>query len=274
MWVKFAVVNSQGSTLEFPFDSYRNGYLFQGMDGLDPVDATIVSSSFANIDGNQEQSSRRGARNITTKLGLKAGAAGTVSSLRTKLMGFFMPKSQVKLIFYRDDGPEVEIIGTVEKFTCPIFTKDPVASISIMCYHPYNDFYIPHIYGSANYTTPLTDEHEITYEGTIETGFEFRMTINRSISQFTIYHRSNEQTINQLLFAEPLIAGDVLTISTVSGNKHVTLTRAGSESSLLIGMSPDSNWLQLWPGENYFRVAAVGAPIPYTITYTSKLGGL
>jgi hypothetical protein len=77
-----------------------------------------------------------------------------------------------------------------------------------------------------------------------------------------------------MLFAEPLIAGDVLTISTVSGNKHATLTRAGSDSSLLFGVAPDASWINLFPGPNYIRVYTEGAAIPYTITYTSKVGGL
>lgn len=272
MLYKVEILNSQGEMLVLPLGDFSNGYLVKPIDGLDPVPANIVSSSFANVDGEQHQASRREARDIIMKLGLKMGAAGSVSSLRAKLMRFFMPKAKIRLTFYREDGPDVDIHAVVERFSCPQFVKEPEATISLRCHQP--DFFVPHIYGSTNQTTSGIDEHVIEYDGSVETGFEFRMTINRPISQFTIFHRSSEETINRMLFAEPLIAGDVLTISTVSGDKRATLTRAGSDSSLLYGISPDSSWLNLFPGLNYIRVYAEGAAIPYTITYTSKVGGL
>ncbi|ASD52252.1 tail protein [Arthrobacter phage Niktson] len=272
MLYKVEVQNANGETLVLPLWDYSSGYLVKPIEGLDPVKANIVSSSFAGIDGEQHQASRRESRNILMKLGLKMGAAGSVSSLRAQLMRFFMPKARIRFTFYREDGPDVDIYGIVETFKCPQFVREPEASISVVCHQP--DFYVPHIYGSANYTTPGTDEHYIEYDGTVETGFDFRMTVDRPISQFTIFHRSSDETLNRLIFAEPLVAGDVLTISTVSGDKHVTLTRAGADSSLLYAMSPDSSWLNLFPGPNYIRVYAEGAAIPYTITYTSKVGGL
>jgi hypothetical protein len=78
----------------------------------------------------------------------------------------------------------------------------------------------------------------------------------------------------QMDFAGSLVSGDVLTISTVSGNKYVTLKRASVVSSLLYGISPTSKWLEFLPGDNYIRVYATGATIPYTITYTKRYGGL
>jgi hypothetical protein len=274
MLYKVAIQNSQGTLLVLPFGDFSSGYLVKPIDGLDPVPANVVSSSFANVDGEQHQSSRREKRQITLKLGLKMGVAGTVSALRAKLMGFLMPKAKVRLTFYREDGPDVDIYGVVETFSCPQFVKEPEATIRILCHQP--DFIVPNLYSAAGNTTSGTNEHVINYndEGVVETGFEFRMMINRPISQFTIFQRSSEETLNRMLFAEPLIAGDVLTISTVAGDKHATLTRAGSESSLLFAISPDSSWLQLFPGPNYIRVYAEGAAIPYTITYTSKIGGL
>lgn len=272
MLYKVEALNAQGETLVLPLGDFSNGYLVKPIDGLDPVDANVVSSSFANVDGEQHQTSRREARHIVMKLGLKMGMAGSVSSLRAQLMKFFMPKSTVRLRFFRDDEPDVDIYAIVEKFNCPLFVQEPEATLNLKCHLP--DFYVPDPYSSAGNTTSGLTEQLITYDGSVETGFEFKLMVNRSISQFTIYQRSGGATINQLLFAESLIAGDVLTISTVSGDKRATLTRAGSDSSLLYGVAPDATWLNLFPGPNYIRVYAVGAAIPYTITYTSKVGGL
>lgn len=272
MLYKVEIRNSQGDTLVLPLGDYSNGFLVKPIDGLDPVDATDSSSSFAGVDGEYHQTSRREARYINMKLGLKQGAAGSVSALRAKLMKFLMPKAKVRLRFFRDDEPMVEIYGVVTKNNCPLFVKEPEAAIVVKCHQP--DFVVPDIYTTSGNTTSGTDEIVVDYDGSVETGFVTRLAINRSISQFTIYHRASEDTISQLVFAEPLIAGDVLTISTVAGDKRATLTRAGSESSLLYGISPQSPWLELQPGPNYIRVYATGAAIPYTITYNSKVGGL
>ncbi|QGZ17232.1 minor tail protein [Arthrobacter phage Giantsbane] len=272
MLYKVEIVNAHGETLVLPLGDYSNGYLVKPIDGLDPVKANIVSSGFANIDGEQHQSSRREARNILMKLGLKMGMAGSVSSLRAQLMKFLMPKAKIRLTFFREDGPDVYIDGVVETFNCPQFVKEPEATISIMCHQP--DFIDPTIYEVAGVTTFDTLESELVYDGSVETGFEFRIFADRIVDQFVIYQRSYGETINEMLFAEPLIAGDVLTISTVAGNKHATLTRNGSDSSLLYGIPPDASWLNLFPGPNYIRVYAEGAAIPYTITYNSKVGGL
>ncbi|ASR83322.1 minor tail protein [Arthrobacter phage Caterpillar] len=272
MLYKVEIHNAQGNTLVLPLGSSSSGYLVKPIDGLDPVPANIVSTSFANLDGEQHQASRREKRNIVMKLGLKMGAAGSVSSLRARLMQYFMPKSTVKLTFFREDGPDVDIYGVVETFNCPQFVKEPEATISLLCHKP--DFYVPTPTVVSGVTTSGTNEQVVDYEGSVETGFVFKLNIDRPMSQFTIFQRSSDQSLNRMLFAEPLIAGDVLTISTVSGDKYATLTRAGSDTSLLYGVAPDASWINLFPGPNYIRVYTEGAAIPYTITYTSKVGGL
>ena len=75
-------------------------------------------------------------------------------------------------------------------------------------------------------------------------------------------------------FAGSLIADDVLVINTITGSKGATLTRAAVNSSVLYGVSAQSTWLELEPGENYIRVYATGAAIPFTIEYTNRHGGL
>jgi hypothetical protein len=77
-------------------------------------------------------------------------------------------------------------------------------------------------------------------------------------------------------FSASLVAGDIVTISTVRGNKQVTLNRGGTLSSLLYAMSSQSiNWVELIPGgDNVIRFYATGAAIPFDLTYTPRYGGL
>lgn len=263
----------QGALLSLPLDDVSSGIVIQDIGGLDPVKATIVSSSFAGRDGSQYQSSKREARNITIKFGIEPDyVEDSVRDIRIRLMAFFMPKSQVSLRFYDSDGLTVEIAGRVESFDSPLFAAEPTADISIVCFDP--DFIerTPVVLSGSSVSS--TANTHLFYPGSIETGFKFVLNVNRSLTQFTLYNTPADNSVRVLDFAASLIAGDTVTISTVAGAKSVTLTRAGINSSLLYGMSSQSDWLEFFPGDNFYRVYAVGAAIPYSITYTTRHGGL
>jgi hypothetical protein len=272
MLTKVEVFTAQGQTLVLPLEYANNGYLIQGIDGLDPVKATVVSSSFAGQDGEQYQTSRREARNIIFKLELKRGAAESVRDLRTRLYSIFSPKSTISLRFHDDEDGVVDISGVVESCFAPLFVQEPVATISVLCHKP--DFYVPTPIVVTGNTVSNSTEFQINYEGSIETGIKIALTLNRDMSQFTIYHRSPDNSIRSLEFNEPLLSGDIITIVTVAGEKSAILTRAGSNSSVLYGIAPVSHFITLFPGTNYLRVYAEGAAIPFTIEYTNKVGGL
>lgn len=272
---RLEVVTDQGVVLTLPLSDTSNGYSVRDIDGLDPVKATLVSSPFAQIDGEQYQAARREKRNIILTLGLEADyVVGTPKDLRNALYGFFMPKSRVLLRFYQDSDPMIQIYGIVENFDSPKFIKDPTAIISILCFDP--DFYDPTIKTISGNTTSSTTETPYAYNGTVETGITFTLNVNRALSSFTIYHRPADDSLRTLSFqtASPLSAGDVVTISTIPGSKFVKVTRAGVDISYLFAVSPQSNWIQLFPGSNKLRIYAEGAGIPYTITYTTKIGAL
>lgn len=266
--------NVAGALLTLPLEDVVSGYLLDDVQGLDPVKAVLVSSSSANIDGSQYQSARREDRNLKFIIGLEPNfsVGETVRMLRTALYGFLMPKSEVTMKFTLIDGLEVEIKGRVETFETAIFSKDPAVEIVVLCFDP--DFIDPiPVTLSGNTVSDMT-ETLIAYPGTVETGIELTININRTVSEITVYHRPADGTTRTLNFAESLVAGDILKISTVVGNKYATLTRLGVTSSILNGVSPQSNWVELQNGNNYIRVYAEGAAIPYTISYIKRHGGL
>lgn len=268
------VRTAQGTLLALSLADVLSGLIVENVDGLDPVKATVVSSSFAGVDGTQYQSSRREDRNIVIRVGLEPDyVTTTVRDLRNRLYDFFMPKSPVDLRFYDSSGFAVDISGVVETCETALFTKEPAVDISIICFDP--DFIQPSpLGGFSGMSTSGTTETLVTYEGTVETGVNFVLNVDRPLTEFTIYHRPPDGKLRTLDFAASMVAGDVLTISTVSGTKGATLTRAGSDSSILRGISPQSNWIELMRGDNYFRVYALGASIPFEITYVNRYGGL
>lgn len=273
MLIKVEARNIQGDLLSLPLDDISSGFIVEEIEGLDPVKASIVSSGFAGMDGELYQDSRRETRNIKLKLALRPDSElDTVRDLRKQLFKFFMPKSSVSLRFYSEDL-DVDILGWVETCDSPLFAKDPVADISIICLDP--DFYNPvaTVFTQTTSANPASFD-VLDYEGTNETGFKFTLNLNRSLSEFTIYHRDPTGNVRSLEFSTPLLTGDTLTISTVPGNKGATLVRAGSVIPVLYAVSPQSSWIQLASGANEILVYATGADIPYTIEYTAKYGGL
>lgn len=272
MLQRIEVVSSQGTLLNLSLEDLENGFLVEEVEGLDPVKATITSSSFAQLDGSQYQSSRREDRNVKLKISLEPEwGTQTVRDLRKVLYSILMPKSFVTLKFYMSDSDPLWISGRVESFETVLFSAEPTVDISIMCFDP--DFYDPTPETLTSATVSTNIDTTIAYDGTVETGVLFTLNVNRALTAFSIYNTTGEG-LQQLDFAGTLQAGDVLRISTVAGNKYARLTRAGVETSFLYGISPQSAWLELKPGDNKFRVYAIGAAIPFTLEYTRKYGGL
>ena len=267
------VVNQQGTVLPLSLIEPEDGYIIKDIQGLDPVPAEIVSGSFANSDGEQFQSSRRGKRNIIVKLDLRYDYGGmSVGELRAGLYGYFMPKMEILLRFFDDLIGVVEIRGTVESFSAPLFVQEPEATISILCFD--SDFVDPNptiITGSTNGTYIETT---INYKGTVETGIVLRVLPNRSLSEITLNHRTPDNVDSSLPFVGNLVSGDQLIISTIPGKKGGTLVRDFAERSVLYGISPFAHWITLKPGENYVRVHVPGNAMPYALEFTTRYGGL
>lgn len=267
------VRTDRGLLLSLPLFDQSEGYLIKSVDGLDPVDATLVYSSMAGEDDEQEQSSKFVKRNIVLKLGYQPDYVNdSVKILRDRLYSFFMPKTQVKLRFYADDMPTVEIVGRVEKMNAPLFTQDPGAEISIICARSsFVELATNLVSGGSS---ELGTEVEVDYAGTNKTGGLFTLLPDRSISGFTIYNRLPDDSVQAQPFVYPLLAGDSLAINSVALNKSARLSRGGATQSVLFGISPYVPWLNLYQGVNKVRVAVAGDPIPWSFAYANKYGGL
>jgi hypothetical protein len=279
MLTRVEVYTLQGAQLGLELRYPTDGIALAEIEGLDPVKAILVSSSFAQMDGQQYHTSRRDFRNIKLKIVLDPDYIhDSVRDVRTRLYDYFMPKQSVLLRFFMSDGLTVDINGRVETFETLIFSKEPEVYVSIVCFDP--DFFIPTPIVLDGSTVHTTNEMSITYSGTVETGFVFELYIDRTVHELSLYLRSPDGLVNSMDISgdkggnHGFLAGDTLTISTVVGAKSITLLRSNATSSFLYGLSAQSAWLELVPGTNYFRAYISGASIPYAITYTTKYGGL
>lgn len=275
MLLKVEVITEGGSLLSLPLQDASGGYIVEEIEGLDPVKTTVSTSSFATLDGTQYQASRREARNVVMKLGYEPNYAigESVQTLRSRLYGFLMPKSFVKLRFYISTGLTVDIDGMVESFETSLFSKTPQVSISIICFD--SDFYDPTPITVNMLASPpgvgVTDS--INYTGTIETGVLVSFKANRALNGFTIVHNDIKRVGEVLTYVGPLVNGNVVNINTNPGKKSASLSGGGS---VLHRLSPESTWFRLHRGNNTFSglVTTAGTSVPYTVTYINKYGGL
>lgn len=267
------VTNPRGMTLTMEMLENDSGIQIEDIDGLDPVKATLVSTSFANMEGAQFQSARREPRNLKFKLDLQPDFdVSTFGSLRKMLYTYFLPKTKIKIRFFEDTGLYVDIDGIVEDHSSPLFSEDPNVEISVMCYQP--DFVNPLMFSVAGNTTSGTTTNDIAYGGNIDAGTVLTLNINRTLTSFSMYNMPEDGVLQQLDFSDNLVAGDELVISSLRGAKGITLTRGGISSSRLYGRPSSSGWIEMKEGVNQFRVYALGAAIPYTLEYVERYGGL
>lgn len=273
MLTKVEVTNRRGNILALAIEEDENPYQVNEIEGLDPVKAVLISSSYAGADGEIFQSARRGPRNIKIKLDLDPDfISNDYTSLRQGLYSFFNPKAQIKLRFYNSTGLYVDIVGTVEEMSSPLFDEDPKVEVLITCFQP--DFVDARMVTVEGSTVTGATTMEIEYPGTIEAGIVVTLNVNRSMTDFTMYNVDEGGNILQLDFTGALLNGDQLVVSSLAGAKGITLTRAGVSSSFLYGRSAQSRWIELSEGTNNFRITAAGDPVPYVVEYVVRYGGL
>jgi hypothetical protein len=279
LFTKVEVRTPKGDLLTLRLGDVTGGLNLKDVAGLDPVKAILASSAFGDQDGEVYQSARRGSRNITMKIGLDPDPSlGTVLALRRQVYAFFRPKSPVNLKFFVDDTDDTiedgyVINGYVEDCASPMFSQTPELNISIICFNP--DFTDPVPVTVSGLSSTASAATYIPYVGTVDTGFVFTLNVNAAMSEFALYYVDGLLNTWTMDFAASLLAGDVITISTVPGNKYADLLRAGVTSSILYGVSPQSVWPLLAPGDNWLRVSATPTPASTaSISYIKRYGEL
>lgn len=269
---KIDITNRRMMTLSLSMFENASGYQIADIEGLDPVKANLVSTSYAKQNGEQYQSSTRGARDVKITFDLQPDGESTYTSLRESLYTYLMPQQQVRLRFYKESGLFVDLVGIVETHSSPSFKEDPTAIVSVRCHQP--DFLDPRIVIHPGTSIDGSTNTAIVYPGNLEATTIIRLFVNRELEDFSIYNTPEDGITRKMDFSGELIAGDELIISSVKYSKGLTLKRAGISSSYLWGQTPQSAWIELFEGTNQFRVYAPGDPIPYELEYVVRFGGI
>lgn len=256
--------------------------------GLEPVNASITTEPYGDVDGVYQSGTKVDTRNIVLTLGLNSDwDVWTISRLRTEVFKYFIPKQTSRLVFFSDDMATVEISGAVESVTTNIFSKDPEVQVSIVCPDPH----FQALELSTHTGTTLFDiEDPFTYNGTVETGVNIKVYQGPSgDSPGVILVRNN--LLSDPFFSDPysalmtiasiddplLDADHYFELNSVPLQKYVkTVELSGGEidrlDKVIQGPLP---WPRLRPGRNLLSFYAdYGGPHPYVMTYYERYGGL
>lgn len=298
------VTNYLGESLTLELKNpWDIGIAITKIEGLGPVKADINSTEISSGDGARFNSARIGTRNIVFTFRLLE--APTVEDSRQKTYKYFPVKTNVTLLF-ETDNRLCQITGYVESNKPNIFSEEEDTQISIICPNPYfismenggmntvvffgsePTFEFP--FSNESLTDPLIifgniklrQEEIVSYDGDSQVGFTIKMHALGEVRQITIYNTKTRETmkidtdiLNEIT-GSGIIAGDEITISTIKGDKHITLLRNGEEINILNALGKDVDWFQLAKGDNRFAyICEYGAEnLEFSINYQTLYEGV
>lgn len=250
----------------------------RNIDGLGPVKAEITTTPSGTSRGETKNGAAVGKRNLVFTLGLNPNwSSETISSLRQLLYSYFMTQEWVKLRFYSDELPTVDIEGTVESCDPNIFSSDPEMQVSIINEKPdFIDIDTSIYHGVVD---DGSTEYVINYDGTVSTGIELR--VDRSVA-LPAYSGPITITVTNPKRGAQTIKVDPVTIDTEKSFKMSSVQGARRVQNEALADGAVTNLLNkksgLWPllerGENIITVAATTPGQAWTLAYFSRFGGL
>jgi Phage tail protein. len=263
----------------------RSGFLIYNMTGLGPEKAEIRTTDIVTADGGIYNSSRLPARNIVLSVRFFSWEGKTVEQIRHESYKHFPIKKPVT-IFITTDERVGEIVGYVEANEPVIFSRETHMQLSIICPYPY--FFDGGLYGDKVYSfggvTPrfefpfsnesLTEpllimgdiliyaEGTVVYNGDAEVGVTITIDALGPATNITMHKVDARESMSlnttrlQQMTGKGIVAGDQIRISTVKGQKSITLLRGGVFTNILNILDRGADWFELTKGDNFFAFEA------------------
>lgn len=284
----FTIENRNGDQLKLTQDEQH--YQIIGIEGLNPPNALIRTSTVAGMDGSKFASSKLEERNVVITVKIN----GDVEQNRLKLYRYFRTKHYCKM-YYKNNSRDVYIEGYVETIENDLFQQGQTMQISVICPDPYfnsideivNDiskvlgaFEFPFAFGADGVIDPTDTDPAIefsTYDddrmvnihngGESVVGLTIEMSAIGDVVNPTIYNVDTRESFGLNL---TIMAGDVVRINTNSGQKSVTLTRDGVTTNQINKVLRQSVWLTLAMGDNQFTYTATTGLESLFVVFTHR----
>ena len=259
------IENTKGARLELTDN--ENNFQVTNITGLNPPNANINTSNYANSDGSSFNSSKIENRQIVITITLN----GDIERNRLLLYKYFKNKEWCK-IYYKTESRNVFIEGYVQTFEAPQFTQKQVAQIAILCPDPYfkdldeivtsiskviKRFTFPF---AINIDEPIPfsdlDIEKVTNvvnDSESDTGLIINVTFLGTVNKLEIRNTDNgKNLIIEYQFKE----NDKLVINCNKGKKSVILTREAVEYNLVPQIKGKPTFFQLGIGDNHYSFLA------------------
>ena len=281
-------INEDGFFLDFTERGF-GPFLLTDADGLYESKNTVYVSENSMIDGATYQGSVAKYRDIELTL----TDIGDYVANRNALNRLFKEKSKGTLIFWEADASPRKIDYYVEKVNSS--GEDPFREheISLICPDPFfydidasseemaswvSAFTFPFaspstgsVFGYKVNSRIQTIQNDIAEDNI---GITIIMSCLGAVTNPSITHIETNSSLHIGHEDKPfnMVAGDIVTITTATGNKHVTLTRNGETSEINHYLTEDSVFIQLMRGSSSFGFGADSGVNNLTITleYTYK----
>lgn len=280
--------NEDGFSLTFNEKEF-NPFLLAGIDGIYDSKNNVYVAENSMIDGAVYQGSVAEHRNIVLHLkDLK-----DFPENRNALNRLFKEKSKGTLIFWEADADPRKIEYYVESLESTENHDVRLHDISLICPDPFfydldasseemaswvSAFTFPFASPSTGFIFGYKDNSRIQ---TIQNdfaedniGITIIMSCLGAVANPSITHIETNSSIHIGHENKPfnMVAGDIVTITTATGNKHVTLTHEGATSEINHYLTENSVFIQLMRGSNSFGFDADSGVNNLTITleYTYK----
>lgn len=283
------ITNYLGENLTLELGAPDNsGIYIKKIDGLGPPSANINAKELATSDGGVFNSARANTRNIVIELGFLFNPS--IEDMRQLTYKYFPIKQ--KLRFRIETSNRVaEIYGYVESNEPDIFSKEEGTQISILCPDPYfysagrdgtnatvfsgiePAFEFP--FSNESLTQKLIElgtieystEKNVYYGGDSEVGVIITIHAIGNAGDITIYNTGTREIMKisnskiEAITGSGIKNGDDIIISTVKGDKYITLLREGVYTNILNALDKGSDWFQLTKGDNIFAYSSTSGSV-------------
>ena len=251
------IENTKGTRLELT--NNEDDFQVTNIEGLNPPNANINTSNYANSDGSSFNSSKIENRQIVITISLN----GDIERNRLLLYKYFKNKEWCK-IYYKTESRNVFIEGYVQTFEVPQFTQKQVAQIAILCPDPYfkdldeivtsiskviKRFTFPFAI-NINEPIPFSD---LDIEKVTNVINDSESDTGLIINELEI---RNTDTGKNLIIEYQFEENDKLVINCNKGKKSVTLTREAVEYNLIPQIKGKPTFFQLGIGDNHYSFLA------------------
>ena len=256
--MRLVFTNSNGQALDF--FGMDNVAVFN-IEGLGPTELTKGTLQKAYSDGIIINSTARAERQVIINLALGGGRLN--DSIRRKIYSVIGDK-RAGFLRYTDEEIDVYTEAYAEAPQVDTWTLEPTMQISFICPSAFfKDFHetvvdLPQETGGMvmGEETPAVSGFTLINHGQASTGVKIVVNFTQAVTGAKIANATNG---DMLTVAAPALiggsfqAGDVLTITTETGEKGAILYRAGTYTDIFSAVSYGEQWLRIESGRNVLR---------------------